>query len=921
MYLLTGRAYPVGAVTPRSPEEPAHGWGPFTSDPNGFMWEHTKYCFKHPLQCTKKEAENGPNFVAAAGANILGLDEGDGGMMDFDGVFMMLIKKHMSAAYVNIKVLEEVDMAFQYEILSQFGLSFAGGVDIYPEGVVMPFFSYAFDVNDLKLKFDVNVDELRKGKFKDIAKDYVPGKEKDGNPWKGPPTKHPNPQLQDRKSGNPYYDYTKSGWSWDKDQKRYTYTEKTAPGNGVRKPSAYTGPDKPSLTKNGFGVYPIEMAPLSVMLEAGFRGGLVMKFPGFAVKLPKDTEWTFDLLDENKLRHTAKPNITLLHGELELTDPSVFLNVMAGPKMSWTLGHNFMQALPQNLQPTIGMGLRGDVARVDWSLFEKTGVDGSCKPLPKDSEPKDVKPEGDKGGNSSEPTNGKPSPSSVSANDIPEGGDIVLSTSSVAPTATRKPFPDFGNGFPGNDDSPGWNSAKSGWQPLWTTTSTLYSDWTPQPTPEACLPFPPGPPGQGHGDVVPSPENVCITECDDSTRRLTYVWLKDRLGGKEVPTQGGWIELAPGLSCAALTAAGPYPVGQPPTVTANSLQTGQPLGYEDHTSVEWWEDENGVEHTSTSIWTVQLYSSPTTDPGASSPPDGEILQNTIEEPVPTKVFPTTGERQSSGESSPMAEATPLQNGIAWPTGLAPDSLPLPDGSGGFVGPDTVTLTGYDPKTGAYTYDLKSDRKQHYGFVVNPEGSKAPQVYIQEDGSIVPPSPPSQSPGISSPEVSVRIRGEDGRTASTKTFGVTGVFRTGVYLYAQCFAVAVDSSWLGQLDNKPEGTRGLYWSKQIIGKCWECEGHCVSDFVNKAVAKVVNEAQELVDVVLQNGTEAFNMLGRDSEQDIWGERLSEGDKMGYDREIVKEVTGKEWDGERSEVGPNQQWKRMAGEGYEDEEEET
>lgn len=223
-------------------------------------------------------------------------------------------------------------------------MQLTGGIDYYPPDAVIPFFGFEIDVNGAKTKFDIDGDKMLKKDWQGIARDFP--KNKGSNPRQ---------KLKMDADGTQHYSYKKKQKPWAHPAKPYA--------------------------KNGFGIYPIEFCPFSLQAQIGIRASGTLMFPGISVKIPKGQYITFDIRNKDMLKNTLNPVIEILQANISIEDPQVYLNIMGGPKTSAALGHNFMQNLPSNWNPTVAIGGRIDVLRLDLTVGEMHGVDSECSPV------------------------------------------------------------------------------------------------------------------------------------------------------------------------------------------------------------------------------------------------------------------------------------------------------------------------------------------------------------------------------------------------------------------------------------------------------------------------------------------------------------------------------------------------------------
>jgi len=171
---------------------------------------------------------------------------------------------------------------------------------------------------------------------------------------------------------------------------------------------------------------------------------------------------------------------------------------------------------------------------------------------------------------------------------------------------------------------------------------------------------------------------------------------------------------------------------------------------------------------------------------------------------------------------------------------------------------------------------------------------------------IEPWPPNltMSPPLS--PLAIERRKDNSETPSNNSFGITGTFRTGLSINAQAFSFGfASSSMMPKLDKKPEGIRGLYWSKRLFGKCWPCHGECLSDLINKLAQKFVRELEDLGVVGQISGM---------AEDDVNMSELEEEELvcLAQDRNTVADEELNQVNGVDYKPGmiilPNQQWRR-------------
>jgi hypothetical protein len=235
-----------------------------------------------------------------------------------------------------------------------------------------------------------------------------------------------------------------AGWKFSKDENgkfKSTYHDKSS--KQLQRPAYARGSSQPSQ-RGGFGFYPVEFAPLSIQAQIGVKGSFAAKLPGVAVYIPKGNYLKLDPLSTDHLMVEIHSNVTFLEPELQFKDPEIYLNIMAGPKFSFALAHSFMAAIPQNLNPTLGMGARADVIRFDFSIFEKRGVNEHCDKIEGGDKKEEKKPEEPKEGGGKNETEkaggGKEAngPSKVMSTAIPQYQTQDTETTAVTSTPAEQ---------------------------------------------------------------------------------------------------------------------------------------------------------------------------------------------------------------------------------------------------------------------------------------------------------------------------------------------------------------------------------------------------------------------------------------------------------------------------------------------------
>jgi len=328
------------------------------------------------------------------GNHIFGLDDdgsdSDDNILDFDGVFTMILKNHLKAACIKLEVQENVDISVQAEFASRVGLDVAAGINILSPTAIVQSLSWTLNLDSLSSAHNVDFDKVKQGKFKDLLKNW-------------PANSGTNPKLT---KDSVYEGIRQNGfgrengmWKWM--PKTLNKDGSVNMESGVQAPEWLTNSATP-LTSKGFGIFPWSITPLSIGIVLGLSAEAALRLPGISVQIPKGGFWKLDILAQDHLQSNVSANITILEPEFYFSNPELHFNIMAGPKASFTLAHSLMKALPDKLNPTLSLSIRADLWRFDTSLFETDkAVDGHCKPVHSIEQPK---PEG--GGSSTKTSTG-----------------------------------------------------------------------------------------------------------------------------------------------------------------------------------------------------------------------------------------------------------------------------------------------------------------------------------------------------------------------------------------------------------------------------------------------------------------------------------------------------------------------------------
>lgn len=141
-------------------------FGDFWDHPFSYTEEKIEKVFTDPGGLTKEVFENGTKFFGDGASKVMGLDDvedDEGGILDFDGIFLMLIKKHLREAVMRIEVHEPIDINLQLEVQSTLSLTATGGYVYYPPNLLFPFWNGEVEINGGKNKVDFDHDDLKKG--------------------------------------------------------------------------------------------------------------------------------------------------------------------------------------------------------------------------------------------------------------------------------------------------------------------------------------------------------------------------------------------------------------------------------------------------------------------------------------------------------------------------------------------------------------------------------------------------------------------------------------------------------------------------------------------------------------------------------------------------------------------------------------
>ncbi|KAK3630113.1 hypothetical protein LTR56_017639 [Elasticomyces elasticus] len=239
-----------------------------------------------------------------------------------------LLDEHLVEAEVEIKVVEDIELAMQVEVEVPLSVSCSGTFDYYPPDVLITSFAVS------------------------------------GNIAGGPPGIFSHPG------------WTVNGDAAQKISDQYNEKGELYPYYHKQKPKEGDG-------KFGMGTRMIAAPPLSLQIGITANGGANITLPGLSVKLPAGDFFKMDLLADDKLQHNLHPKVEYRDAKVVLTqDPSLDISIQLGPRVSINLiSYNGDSKLVKTIigRP-FDLGARVDLVRLDLILKEANNVDKNCMP-------------------------------------------------------------------------------------------------------------------------------------------------------------------------------------------------------------------------------------------------------------------------------------------------------------------------------------------------------------------------------------------------------------------------------------------------------------------------------------------------------------------------------------------------------------
>ncbi|KAK5695661.1 hypothetical protein LTR17_024484 [Elasticomyces elasticus] len=241
-----------------------------------------------------------------------------------------LFAEHLVEAEVEVKVIEDIELAIQVDVEVPVSVSCWGTFDYYPPDILITSFAVS------------------------------------GNIAGGPPGIFSHPG------------WTVNGDAAQKISDQYNEKGEPYPYYQKQKPKEGDG-------KFGWGARMIAAPPLSLQLGITANGGANITLPGLSVKLPAGDFFKIDLLADDKLQHNLHPKVEYRDAKVVLTqDPSLDISIQLGPRVSINLiSYNGESKLVKTIigRP-FDLGARVDLVRLDLILKEANDVDENCMPGP-----------------------------------------------------------------------------------------------------------------------------------------------------------------------------------------------------------------------------------------------------------------------------------------------------------------------------------------------------------------------------------------------------------------------------------------------------------------------------------------------------------------------------------------------------------